>query len=81
MSYFFALDHRTPARCNRTRLFSCLVRFAPVAIFLVAAGAYAQFGAPSYLPLHVRFWGWMAIVALPLLLSLFRPRRSLSSAP
>jgi protein-disulfide isomerase len=47
MSYFFALDHRTPARCNRTRLFSCLVRLAPVAIFLVAAGAYAQFGAPS----------------------------------
>jgi protein-disulfide isomerase len=43
MSYFFALVHRIPARFNRTRLFFCL---APVAIFLVAAVAHAQFGAP-----------------------------------
>jgi uncharacterized membrane protein len=48
-----------------------------VGVTMSLGGWRAQFGAPSYLPLHVRFWGWMAIVALPLLLSLFRPRRSL----
>lgn len=35
------------------------------------------YGTETFLPLHTRVWGWIDIAALPLLLSLFRMRKSL----
>jgi uncharacterized membrane protein len=35
------------------------------------------YGTETFLPLHTRVWGWIDIAALPLLLSLFRLRKSL----
>jgi len=58
-------------------LFAEAVSIMSIGIVLLLGGWRSWSAAQAYLPLRVRFWGWVAIAAVPLFLSLFRLRKSL----
>jgi len=58
-------------------LFAAAAISALVAILLMAESWRSWSGSQTFLPLHTRIWGWVDIAALPLLIALFRLRKSL----
>ena len=57
-------------------LFTCAAIASVVGIVLMLDSWRSWSAVQTYLPFHARFWGWIAIAALPLLFSLFRFGRS-----
>jgi uncharacterized membrane protein len=58
-------------------LFAVAAVSALVGIVILLESWRSWSGTQTFLPLHTRLWGWVDIAVLPLLLSLFHPKRSL----
>ena len=69
----------TERRVVRGILFTVSAIAAVSSIFFLLEGWHSWYGMQSYPPFHIRFWGWVEIAAIPILISLLRLRRS--SAP
>jgi uncharacterized membrane protein len=66
----------SPRKITRGVVFAAAAIASVVGIVIVLEGWRSWSGTQTFLPFHTRFWGWMAIAVLPLLLSLLRLRQS-----
>ncbi len=66
----------TERRIVRGILFTASAISAVTSIFFLLEGWHSWYGMQPYPPLHTRFWGWVDIAAIPLIFSVFRPRKS-----
>jgi cbb3-type cytochrome oxidase subunit 3 len=57
-------------------LFAAAALEALVGIAMMLEGWHAWSASQTFLPFHLRVWGWIDIAALPLMFSVFRWRRS-----
>jgi uncharacterized membrane protein len=64
-------------RITQGILFAAAAIAAVVGIVMELQGWQAWTGTQTFLSFHLRVWGWTAIAAIPLLISLFRRRESL----
>jgi uncharacterized membrane protein len=66
----------TERRIVRGILFAVSAMAAVTSTFLLLDGWRSWYGMQPYPQFHTRFWGWVDIAAIPLILSLFRLRKS-----
>ena len=66
----------TERRVVRGILFTVSAIAAVTSIFFLLEGWHSWYGMQSYPPFHIRFWGWVEIAAIPILISLLRIRKS-----
>ena len=66
----------TERRVVRGILFTVSALAAVTSTFLLLDGWRSWYGMQPYPPFHTRFWGWVDIVAIPILFSLFGLRKS-----
>ena len=66
----------SPRKIARGILIACAAIASVVGIAALLDSWRSWSAMQTYLPFHTRFWGWVAIAALPILFSLFRLGRS-----
>ncbi|MGA8089601.1 MAG: DUF2157 domain-containing protein [Terracidiphilus sp.] len=66
----------TERRVLRGILFTGSAIAAVTSVFLLLDGWHSWYGMQPYPPFHTRFWGWVDIAAIPILISVFRLRKS-----
>jgi uncharacterized membrane protein len=66
----------SPRKIVRGILFACAAIASVVGIVIMLDSWRSWLSTQTFLPFHTRFWGWIVIAALPLLVSLFRLRKS-----
>jgi uncharacterized membrane protein len=67
----------TQRRIVRGILFTISAIAAVVGVFLLLQSWNSWGGMPPYPTFRTRFWGWVDIATIPILISLFRPRRTI----
>ncbi len=69
----------TERRVVRGILFTLSAIAAVTSVFLLLEGWHSWYGMQPYPPFPTRFWGWVDIAAIPILISAFRLRKSTGS--
>ncbi len=67
----------TERRVLRGILFTVSAIAAVTSIFLLLEGWHSWYGMQPIPPFHTRFWGWVDIAAIPVIISLFNLRKSM----
>jgi uncharacterized membrane protein len=67
----------SPRKIARGILFTCAAIASVVGIVLMLESWESWNRSQTFLPFHMRFWGWGLIAVLPLIFSVFRLRKSL----
>ena len=73
---YFTVFLGSPRKIVRGILFAAAAIASVVGIIITLDSWRSWSGTQAFLPFHTRFWGWVAIAALPLLLSLLRFSKS-----
>ena len=66
----------TERRIVRGILFTISAIAVIFSMFLMLDGWRSWYGMQALPPLHTRFWGWVDVAAIPILISIFRLRKS-----
>lgn len=66
----------TERRVVRGILFAVSAVAAVTSIFFLLEGWRSSYGMQPFPPFHTRFWGWVDIAAIPILISLLRIRKT-----
>jgi len=66
----------SPRKVVRGILFVISAIASTIGIVMLLESWTSWSGTESFLPMHTRFWGWIVIAAIPLLVSLFRFQKS-----